>query len=366
MTSASPGSLDLARLRRSNNLDALRLLAAFGVVVGHAAVLRGKPDAVPALFSIHVHHLGVGVFFAISGWLIAGSWERTRSVPQFVVSRALRILPLLWLVVLLSTFVLGPAVTTLAPGEYLSDPQTLRYLRNLVLLPADAPAGVFADVPYPGVVNGSVWTLRAEVLCYAAVLMLGLLRARWQTAGFVALGVASAALVMSGDVSVGGASLSAAAGTWVLFAVGALARLHLPRRAFRTDAAVAALVLWWAVAAWGGEQVSLYVSWVLLPYVTLSVGLAGWPVARRAARFGDLSYGLYLFAFPVQQLLLHLGPPLPAAVDVLVVTSASLVLALASWHLVERPALDLRRRLPWFREPATVTPEDRQPGTPPT
>lgn len=364
MTSVAPGTVDLGEVRRSNNFDALRLLAALAVVVGHASVLRGEPDAVPALFGIHVHHLGVGVFFVISGWLISGSWERTRSLPQFVTSRVLRIVPLLWVVVLLSAFVLGPLVTTLGTADYLTDPQTLRYLRNLVLLPADAPAGVFTDVPYPGVVNGSVWTLRAEVVCYAAVALLGLLPRRLQTAGFVALGVVSVALAVLGGLTVLGASLSAAAEVWALFAVGALARLHVPRSAFRVDVALGVVALWWLVSAWGGTEVSQYASWVLLPYLVLSVGLAGWPVLRRAARFGDLSYGLYLFAFPVQQLLLHLWRSPSTVVDVLVVTTTCLLLALASWHLVERPALDLRHRLPWFRRQAEPAPDHS--GAPPT
>lgn len=354
MSSASPASVVLGTERRTNNFDALRLLAAFAVVAGHAAVLRGAPEHAPAVFGIHVHVLGVAVFFAISGWLITGSWERSRSVPQFVVSRALRILPLLWVVVGLSVAVLGPLLTDLPAGEYLRSGQTWAYLRNLVLLPADGLPGVFADVPYPGVVNGSVWTLRAEVVCYAVVLAAGLvavaLRGRWQTVLLAALGTGSVALVEHGEVRLLGSSLTAAAGTWIYFSVAALVRLHLPRRALRADAAVVALAAW-GLASLAGEAWAVRASWLALPYVVLVVGLRGWPVARDAARFGDLSYGLYLFAFPVQQVVLELAPAHPAWVDVAVVTTVCLALAYGSWHLVERPALDLRTRLPWFSRP---------------
>jgi peptidoglycan/LPS O-acetylase OafA/YrhL len=354
VSSASPASVTLGAERRTNNFDALRLLAAFAVVVGHAAVLRGAPEQAPAFLGIHVHVLGVAVFFVISGWLITGSWERSRSVPQFVVSRALRILPLLWVVVLLSVTVLGPLMTDLPLGEYARSTETWRYLRNLVMLPADGLPGVFTDVPYPGVVNGSVWTLRAEVICYALVLGAGLLavalRGRWQTAALVAFGAGSVVLVEHGDVRLLGSSLTAAAGTWIYFAVAALLRLHLPRRALRGDVAVGALALW-GLASLAGEAWAVRASWLALSYVVLVVGLRGWPVARDAARFGDLSYGLYLFAFPVQQVVLDLAPAHPAWVDVDVVTGASLALAYCSWHLVERPALDLRTRLPWFARP---------------
>jgi peptidoglycan/LPS O-acetylase OafA/YrhL len=244
--------------------------------------------------------------------------------------------------VLLSVLVLGPLTTVLPLGEYAADGETWRYLRNLVMLPADGLAGVFGDVPYPGVVNGSLWTLRAEVICYAVVLLTGLLRGRWQTAGLVLFAVVSVPL-SEGDVLLLGSSLSAAAGTWVYFAVAGLARLHLPRRALRLDVAAGALLLWAVVAATGGETWSIRASWLVLPYVVLTVGLRGWPVVRRTARFGDLSYGLYLFAFPVQQVLLLASPEHPLVVDLVVVTGISLLLAYASWHLVERPALDLRR-----------------------
>lgn len=351
MSASSPESVDA--VRRTNNFDALRLLAAFAVVVGHASVLRGFPDDAPALFGIHVHVLGVAVFFAISGWLITGSWQRTRSVPQFVVSRALRLLPLLWVVVLACVLVLGPLATTLPLGTYATSGETVRYLRNLVMLPADGLPGVFTDVPYPGVVNGSLWTLRAEAICYAVVLLTGLLRGRAQTAGLVVFAVVAVVISEAGDVTVAGSDLSAAAGAWVYFAAGALARLHLPRRALRLDAAVVALACWSLVAALAGEDWSERCSWLVLPYVILTVGLRGWPVARRAARFGDLSYGLYLFAFPVQQVLLSVLPPQSEAVDVVLVTAISLLMACASWRVIEKPALDSRRRMRWFR-PAEV------------
>lgn len=347
MSSASPASVVLDDVRRTNTFDALRLIAALAVVVGHAHILGGYPGEIPALFGIPVHVLGVAVFFVISGWLITGSWERSRSVPEYVTSRALRIAPLLWAVVLLSTFVLGPVMTTLPTGEYLAHPETWHYLRNLVLLPADGLPGVFAEVPYPGVVNGSVWTLRAEVICYGVVLALGLLPRRVQTPGYLAFGVLSLGLVEVGTVTVAGSSLSAAAGTWVFFAAAALARLHLPRRALRLDVAAAVALSWGLVAVTAGPQWSERVAWVALPYVVLAVGTASVPVLRRAARFGDLSYGMYLFAFPVQQVLVQQLPPLPFVVDAALVALVCAPLAALSWHLLEKPALDLRRRLPW-------------------
>jgi peptidoglycan/LPS O-acetylase OafA/YrhL len=356
VSSGSPEPLPVDVARRHNNFDALRLLAAIGVVVGHAYVLTGRPDDLWFVAGIAPHYLGVAVFFAISGWLITGSWERTRSVPQFVWSRALRILPLLWVVVLASVLVLGPLVTTLAPGAYASAAGTWHYLLNLVMLPADGLPGVFETVPYPGVVNGSLWTLRAEVLCYAAVLVLGLAPRRVQTAGFVVLTLGAVALASAGDVRVAGASLTAAGEVWAYFGVAALARLHLPRRLLHPGAALLVAALCVAVAPAVGPQWSVRLSWLAVPYVVLSVGLASWPGVRRAARFGDLSYGMYLWAFPVQQLLVRAAGPLPVALDVALVVVPCALLAFASWHLVEHPAMAARRRLRAFRVAGPPTP----------
>ncbi len=361
MSSASPSAVDVDVdvVRRTNNLDALRLLAALGVIVGHGHILIGAPGQVPSVLGIATHYFGVSIFFAISGWLITGSWERSRSVPLYVTSRALRIVPLLWLVVLVSVLVLGPLATTLPLGEYLRSGGTWRYLVNLVFLPADGLPGVFDGVPYPGVVNGSVWTLRAEVVCYGVVLALGLVRRRsLQTAGFAAFALVAVVLVEVGDVRLVGSSLSGAGTTWVYFAVAALMRLHLPRRWLRLDVAAGVTAAWVLVYAVGGGTASGRFSWVALPYLVLAVGLASWPGVRRAARFGDLSYGTYLWAFPVQQVLVQTIGPLPLVVDVLLVASICAVLSYGTWHVLEHPALRLRNR--WF------APAADQLGTPPT
>ena len=341
--------------RRNNNFDALRITAALCVIVGHSFILTGSATGSPWLGGVAIEYIGVSIFFVISGYLITGSWERSHSVGQYVSSRALRIAPLLFLVVLVSTFVLGPLATVLSKAEYFSSPQTWRYLINMVLLPADGLPGVFSTVPYPNVVNGSVWTLRAEVICYVVVLVLGLLPRRIQLAGFVLFGALAIVLVVAGPVSIAGSNVSAAGGTWIYFAIGALVRLLLPRRLLRPLAAAVVLAVWLLVG-WLVPSIALYVTWIALPYIVLSFGLASTAVLHRAARFGDISYGLYLWAFPVQQLTVQLLGPLAIPLDLLVVVPVTALLSFASWHLLEKRALAFRFRLPFFKdEKATAT-----------
>lgn len=355
MTSSGPTAfvidptVDVAR--RTNNFDALRIAAALCVIVGHSFILTGRQGEAPPFAGLSLEYLGVSIFFVISGYLITGSWERSRSVGQYVSSRFLRIMPLLVLVIVLSTFVLGPAVTALPLGEYLRSGQTWRYLINILFLPADGLPGVFDTVPYGGVVNGSVWTLRAEVICYAVVLALGLLPRIAQICGFVAFGAGAAALVLMGPIVIAGSSVSAAGGTWVYFAVAALVRLLVPRSAIRVPIAVAVLAVW-LLTSFFVPTLALPLAWIAVPYCVLAVGLASTPVLRRAARFGDLSYGLYLWAFPVQQLVVLVVGVLPVAVNLVVVVALTATLAFASWHLLEKRALKARFRLPWFRAQA--------------
>ena len=339
------------RERRTNNFDAFRIAAALCVIVGHSFALTGRHGEAPVIGGVTLEYLGVSIFFVISGYLITGSWERSRSVGQYVSSRALRIAPLLFLVILLSTFVMGPLVTTLTTGEYFTTAQTWRYLVNLVLLPADGLPGVFDGNPYPSVVNGSVWTLRAEVICYLVVLLLGLLPRVPQLIGFAVFGLGSMALVLFGPVVVAGSSVSAAGGTWVYFAIAAVVRLLVPRRALRPGIAAVIAVVWVAVTV-AVPSIALPLLWVALPYIVLSIGLASTPGVRRAARFGDLSYGLYLWAFPVQQLVVLAVGVLPLALDIPLVAVITAALAFGSWHLLEKRALAARLRLPWFKDPA--------------
>jgi peptidoglycan/LPS O-acetylase OafA/YrhL len=185
------------------------------------------------------------------------------------------------------------------------------------------------------------------------VLALGFLPRMAQLVGFVVFGVAGAWLVIVGPVIVAGASVSAAGGTWVFFAVGALVRLAAPRRLFHPVAGLIVLAVWIVlellVTSWAYP-----LAWIALPYIVLSIGFASTPVVRRAARFGDLSYGLYLWAFPVQQLVVSALPGIPQLLDIVIVVAITACLAFASWHLLEKRALAARFRLPWFQRPKPV------------
>ncbi|MEO7374069.1 MAG: acyltransferase [Terrimesophilobacter sp.] len=349
-------------LRRNNNFDALRIVAAAAVILGHASELRGHAEEMPVVFGIPLTQLAVGVFFVISGYLISGSWERRPHLPRYLTNRVLRIIPGLLLVVVVSAFVLGPLVSALAAGDYFADSGTYSYLSNAVLVPNYALPGVFSGNPFPGAVNGSLWTLPAEFACYLVVPVIGSLPKRLRMPAWAGFALVCVVITLFMHLDFFGARVESASLMWVFFAGGALVRLGITTQRLRADVAVAVAVVWFVVVSlrpqWG-----LYAAWIALPYCLLAFGVRSTPVLRHASRYCDLSYGLYVWAFPVQQAIIHFFGVLPWALDVAVVTVISAAFAYGSWHLVERPSMMLAQRFPWSRDTAHGRPRSAVPAS---
>lgn len=152
-------------MHRSNNFDAVRIIAALVVIFGHAHPLSAHPDDV--IFGNAVQSVAVKIFFVVSGFLVARSWESDPNLGRYLLRRGLRLLPGLALVLLLTIVVLGPIFTTLSVPAYFSHGGTWRYfVYNMLLCPIYSLPGVFVDNIYPNAVNGSLWSLPAEVSMY--------------------------------------------------------------------------------------------------------------------------------------------------------------------------------------------------------
>ena len=139
-------------IHRSNNFDALRLMAAFSVLVNHSMALTGNPGI--SFCGQSMSMVGVKVFFAISGYLIATSWQNDPDPWRFLLRRARRVMPALALVVLFSVLVLGVIFTPLPLRAYITHGQVLRYLGNIIFYPSYSLPLVFATNIYPNAVNG--------------------------------------------------------------------------------------------------------------------------------------------------------------------------------------------------------------------
>jgi peptidoglycan/LPS O-acetylase OafA/YrhL len=325
---------------RGNAFDLLRLAAALLVVVGHSWVLTGHEDPLTFLSGTNAGDLGVGVFFLLSGYLVAASWLADPSLKRFAARRALRIYPAYALVVLVLTFLLGPLVTTLATGQYLASGQTWRFLLgnlSIVHVQFDLP-GVFAHNPYPNAVDGSLWTIRVEVLCYvgvAALGLLGFLRRRWILATVAAVLMVVAAVVeISGyhGVLLPGLLDYQAAVPIAFFGVGMAYREFVGANPPPWWTLPVTALVWAALWVTPAAPVGAVLFVAALTYTIAFRAPTAW---QRPTKGYDLSYGTYLLAFPVQQLLSGLPSALNAALTAVIV----LALAAVSWRLVEQPAL---------------------------
>jgi peptidoglycan/LPS O-acetylase OafA/YrhL len=352
---------------RHNNFDGLRLLGALLVVVGHGYVLTGRHD-VPVVLGEQIHHFGVIIFFSLSGYLVTSSWLRFRRVTPYLGARLLRILPGLVVVVGLTTFVLGPLVTTLPLTDYLTSRLTWTYLANAFLHARFELPGVFADLPYPRAVNGSLWTLAPEFFCYLLVPVL-VWRHRTRVAIVLMLGMAAVWLALPrtpvAPIYLWGANLGDTAVVARYFFVGgALAVLATVRPAaqFLSVRLALAAIVGVALVEHYLPSVQGPVALLLLPYAIVSFGVAATPWVSSAARWGDLSYGMYVWAYPVQQTLVLVAGVLPLWIDIPVVALVSGALAWVSWHVVEAPALRLKSRLrrPTDPAPSSLPPDERQ------
>lgn len=337
-----------------NNLTFLRLFAAALVLYGHAFVFLGQPE--PLFIGFHsLGPLGVWIFFAISGYLISQSWERDPDFFRFLIRRALRIFPALIVCTLVTIFIFGPALTTLTTTEYFKNPATWGYLHNIALHTTFYLPGVFEHNRVPNAVNGSLWSLPAEFSMYMALAFLGILR--WRRWGWLLLTIALAALNLlwlpkaTEMLVIYRTDMRQLVICGIFFWVGASYQRYHVERWFTLTNAVLALIIWLSLTRW--PTAFVIGGWFLLPFAVLSFGLARGSVLGKLNNF-DYSYGIYIYAFPVQQTLALFWPNMDVWLHVFLAFSISLALAAASWHWVEQKALSFKPKTR-STKPAKIT-----------
>ena len=307
--------------------------------------------------------LGVDVFFVVSGLLVTRSLLERKAIGFFAVSRALRILPALAVVLALSAWVMGPALTDLPLREYFAKHDTWSYVaRNLTL--ADFQwglPGVFTRNPVRDAVNGSLWTLQPEVEMYGLLLLLGVIAAAGGTwlshrrPILVGIGMVAAITwgwARHGDLAGLGLEPSSLARLAPYFGLGAL--LYLLRRIVPHTVLLPAAV-WIIVIASRGTALFAPAFAVAIALSTVWLAYARFGSLKRWGRYGDFSYGLYIYAYPVQQTLITLFPAWGRSEHFAAAYAATLLCAVLSWRFIEAPALALKKRFrQWERNSRSV------------
>lgn len=313
---------------RSNNFDGLRLTGALLVLVSHIHALSGRGEVVLLWddpLSLTAGSTGVALFFAISGYLVTSSWRADPHIIRFAARRFLRMWPALAVVVIAPAVVIGH-LTFRNPIDGLMMPIAAEsFLQNLVPVTRYWDWDFFHHNPLH-LLNGSLWTIPIEVQFYVILAALAFIlrgHLRWVVlaAWPITLLYPGFPLAFLGSVFIGGAILS-----------------MFPERG-RLILIAASVITLSAGSVVGAIR-------LLLCVAAIEIGVRSWPVLRDASRLGDLSYGTYLWAWPVQQVGIVLFGVTTLALQWAWTLPITLMLAALSWHGIEKHAMKLKPARP--------------------
>ena len=341
--------------KRFNNLDIIRFVAASLVIFSHSFPITMGDDLHEPLAILTNHQTGFGqisvvIFFIISGYLITLSYERATSISQYLKSRFLRIFPGLIAMLVLTTFILGPLVSIFSIKEYFSNTLPFKYIfMNLTLiltqvLPSENLPGVFLSNPLAGAVNGSLWTLWFEFFCYIMVIILyklKLSKKRYLIYIFLFCLVINTLTVKvsSGEISFILFFLLRHFKMATYFLSGMLFFKFRENIILKGRWAFLSLIVFVLLTYIGFYEtaVSIFGSYILF-FMSFNDRI----VFSNFTKYGDFSYGIYIYAFPIQQLLYSLGVGRSVLTNTLLSFAISLAFAYLSWHLIEKRALALK------------------------
>jgi peptidoglycan/LPS O-acetylase OafA/YrhL len=336
--------------RGHNNLDLFRLIAAVAVIYGHSFSLIPNNDHSDIFFKItgiYSAEWGVKTFFFMSGLLVVNSIITNKSPYSYVIKRAARIWPGLVFVVFGTAFVIGPLCTNLPVSEYFSNIETFVYVKKMLLFEIWGGnniglPGVFEINRSPNVVNAPLWTLSVEF--FACILILGLYligafdrRIAWI---FFILFLADALwpsrLIFwwlpkdNSDFSY----------ITFCFAICGLLAVYKSRAVINFHLILGAIILSLLFKGWMHQIYLVYATMFLLV-----LWLATLPQIIKLPKFPDISYGVYLWGWPIQQSVVNFFPNLRYWISLSITLIAVFLIAYVSWRFIEKPSISMGKKL---------------------
>ncbi|ADO48903.1 acyltransferase family protein [[Enterobacter] lignolyticus] len=331
--------------RGNNNFDLLRIIAASAVIIYHSFALNpswGLTDPTKNILTyVTTGGLAVKLFFFISGLLVTNSLLKNKSLVHFIISRAFRIIPALYFVILVPSLFIGPLLTSLSAHEYYSSGLLYEYIfRNLIIDTRYFLPGVSFENTYG--FNGSIWTIRYEALCYitlAFLFSIGLHK-------YTKLSSIICLIIIFEPITPFKGFLFASSdnnGIYLLapcFALGSLVALH--KNSYRPSVWHAVALLIAAVIFHRYEITFSLLVCCSACLFALSLSANRWFIKLKIKN--DISYGVYLWGFPIQQILSKyqdLGPVFGITASLFL----SYLVASFSWKYIEKPAITLGKKI---------------------
>ena len=348
---------------RDNNFNLIRFAAATLVLVSHSYALAiGRSEAEPLRDTLGMSwgNIAVDIFFVTSGFLIAGSYYARKDLIAFTWARILRIYPGLFAAVVFCSFIVGIFYTELSLVQFLTHGDTWLFtIKNMTLLAGIEYRlpGVFESNPYQYAVNGSLWTLPYELKMYILLaifaLALGVVAKKAKvdfTKLFFPVSACFALIIFFllefGVIGFPGFLYRVMTPKFVqlfaMFFIGSsfyIWRAHIPMS--HILAAICAVILAFASV---DKSLFLIAYTITVPYLVFYLAYVPKGAIRKFNRFGDYSYGIYIYAFPVQQALASSMEGIHTWTMVALSFLITFFFSFLSWKFVEKPSLALKSK----------------------
>ena len=339
-------------MNHRNNFNFLRIFAAILVAITHSYAVTGHADT-EILHQLtdgkfYLSSIGLYIFFFTSGYLVSLSAANSKSSWVFTKKRLLRIYPALITVVIVSVFIAGPLLTKFSVREYFTNSDTWKYLwtssgfKIRFRLPGVFEQSGFAMAGF----NGSLWSISLELELYTLLFILlvtGVFRKKkWLIVLFIVLICSSLLLsnlnrqftLMPNEKNL----LLAAA---FLFG-GLLQTEFIPKKYYRYLFVASGLLLFLRIP--GIIPIDLLLDEVI--FFSLATYFIAFTKLFTIKIKNDISYGVYIYTFPLQQLFFQLsGFSQSVIMNLLLALGSSCIFAFLSWIYIEKPALKYKNQL---------------------
>ncbi|WP_095055805.1 acyltransferase [Pseudomonas sp. Irchel s3b2] len=329
--------------RENNNLDVFRILAAIMVIYGHAYALlpnNGQSDFIGRMLEYdYSGSLAVKIFFFLSGLVVTNSLISKGNAYEFVISRLFRIWPALITTIIICTVIIGPILSTKTIEEYFSDPSTASYITGNISLHTNyALPGVFEFNKYPNTVNGSLWTIPYEVYAYVTLLslfMIGISRSH-ALAIFTFVIIAAAPILKFDFIYNVFPTNHETLMLGPCFAYGSIMAILKENININISTAIGSWTLFFILK---GSKIEMYALYSAI-FITI-IYLSSTAALLKIKPNHDISYGVYLWGFPVQQILSIYISEYGILANQIIAIIISCILGYISWILIEKKCIKI-------------------------
>lgn len=323
-------------MKIKNNFDFLRLTAATMVLISHQFVLNGRPE--PLIFDQSVGYFSVFIFFIISGYWVTKSYKEDSIFLRFIIKRLLRLVPGLAFCLLICFFIIGPIGFSGDLLNYFDTRDNWKFLRNIIFISKTEIHGIFLKNPYPNTLNGSLWTLSIEFKWYLILAIFGILKFLDKKIILTIILFSVISWVYINYFTYDQKDYKSFFYLGNFFLIGIF--LFLIKINFLL------LFILSIISAFLILLKFYYLGLLVgLPPLIIYLGTQSFKYFNNISKIGDLSYGVYLYAFPIQQTIFYFfGSQLSFYMSFFLVILLTFTFAYFSWHFVELPFLRLKKK----------------------